>query len=59
MRRQNPFARVFFCSLILAAVLVMSSCENSAGIGIGFSSPSVWGAGGTSGPPIFVGGPAS
>jgi hypothetical protein len=58
MSRQNPFARVFFCSLILAAVLVMSSCENSAGIGIGFSSPSVWGTGGASGPPIFVGGPS-
>jgi len=59
MSRHNPFARVLFCFVILAAVLVMSSCENSAGIGIGFGSPTVWGAGGTSGPPIFVGGPAS
>jgi hypothetical protein len=59
MTRQNPFARVFLGSLILAAVLVLSSCENSAGIGIGFSSPSVWGGGSTSRPPIFVGGPSS
>lgn len=59
MNRQNLLTRVFFCFLILAASLVTSSCENSAGIGIGFSSPSVWGAGGTTGPPIFVGGPSS
>ena len=58
MSRQNVFARVFFCSLILAAALVMSSCVNDMGVGIGFSSPSVWGAGGTTGPPIFVGGPS-
>jgi hypothetical protein len=59
MSRHNLFARVLFCALILVAVLVTSSCESAAGIGIGFSSPTVWGAGGSSGPPIFVGGPAS
>jgi len=58
MSQHKLFAHVFFCSLILAAALAVSSCVNSAGVGIGFSSPSVWGAGGTTGPPIFVGGPS-
>ena len=59
MSRQNLFARVFFCLLILSRRFASSSCVNSMGVGIGVSSPTVWGAGGTSGPPIFVGGPSS
>ena len=58
MSRRSLFARAFFLSLILAAALVMSSCVNSGGIGVGVGSTAVWGGGGMT-PPIFVGGPSS
>jgi hypothetical protein len=57
MNRQNLFALVCFCSLLVAATLMMSGCVNGGGFGVGAGYPAVWGGGGT-GPPIFVGSPA-
>jgi predicted small secreted protein len=43
--------------LVLFCALVSSSCQSDTGVGVGVDYPARWG-GGTSGPPIFVGGPA-
>ena len=50
-------SRVFLLALGLAAALASSSCDNSGGIGMGMDYGARWG-GGSSGPPIFVGGPS-
>ena len=57
MSCQNPFAR-FVCSLILAAVLVMSSWRIRPASASGLV-PQPCGGLAASGPPIFVGGPSS
>ena len=51
-------SRVLLLVLVLLCALTSSSCQSDTGIGVGMDYPARWG-GGTSGPPIFVGGPAS
>jgi hypothetical protein len=58
MNRTKHVLRVFTLALLFVAVLVSSSCETTVGVGVGVGYPARWGAGGTTGPPIFVGGPA-
>ena len=50
-------SRVLILVLVLLCALASSSCQSDTGIGVGMDYPARWG-GGTSGPPIFVGGPA-
>jgi hypothetical protein len=57
MSHPNFVSRMFILALTLTAALVSQSCEGSGGIGMGTDYGSRWG-GGTSGPPIFVGGPS-
>jgi hypothetical protein len=58
MNRLNLGARTFVLALLLLAALVASSCESGGGMGVGgVGYPARWG-GGTSGPPVFAGGPS-
>jgi hypothetical protein len=56
MKRPNLVPRIVVLALILAGALASSSCDSGSGVGVGMNYPARWG-GGTSGPPIFVGGP--
>jgi hypothetical protein len=47
--------RVRILLFVIAAALVSASCDSSGGMGVGMSYPARWG--GTSGPPVLVGGP--
>lgn len=49
-------SRILILAAVLATALVASSCESGAGVGVGVGYPTRWG--GTSGPPVFVGGPS-
>ena len=53
----NAVSRMSFLSLVLAAALAASSCDNSAGFGMEPEYGSRWG-GGSAGPGVFVGGPS-
>ena len=55
--RSNSISRALFLVLVLLCALVSSSCQSDTGIGVGMDYPARWG-GGSSGPPIFVGGPS-
>ena len=55
--RSTSISRVLILALVLLCALASSSCQSDTGIGVGMDYPARWG-GGTSGPPIFVGGPA-
>jgi hypothetical protein len=55
--RANVAPRVLIVVLVLLCALASSSCQSDTGVGVGMGYPARWG-GGTSGPPIFVGGPA-
>ena len=55
--RANLAPRVLIVVLVLLCALASSSCQSDTGVGVGMGYPARWG-GGTSGPPIFVGGPA-
>jgi hypothetical protein len=57
MKRPKLITQIFIIAFVLGAVLMSSSCVNSTGIGIGVGAPTVWGGGGGTGPPVFVGGP--
>jgi hypothetical protein len=57
MKRPNIVPRVVMLALTLAVALASMSCEGSSGMGVGVGYPTRWG-GGTSGPPVFVGGPS-
>lgn len=47
--------RVRILLVVIAAALVSASCDSGGGMGVGMSYPARWG--GTSGPPVLVGGP--
>lgn len=51
----SPVTRLLLLTLVLAAVFVSSSC-NSAGLGVGVNTGTRWG--GSTGPGVYVGGPA-
>jgi len=51
----SPIARLLLLTLVLAAVFVSSSC-NSSGLGVGVNAGTRWG--GSTGPGVYVGGPA-
>jgi len=53
----TSISRVLILALVLLCALVSSSCQSDTGIGVGMDYPARWG-GGSSGPPIFVGGPS-
>jgi predicted small secreted protein len=55
--RANFVSRGLILAVVLLCALVSSSCQSDTGIGTGMDYPARWG-GGTSGPTIFVGGPA-
>jgi hypothetical protein len=57
MNCPNVAPRVFILVLTLITALVSMSCESSSGMGVGVGYPTRWG-GGSSGPPVFVGGPS-
>ena len=58
MERPNLVTQILIIALVLGATLLSSSCENGYGVGVGVGAPAVWGGGGgTTGPPVFVGGP--
>ena len=57
MRTRHSFRRMLMLALMLSCALVSSSCQGDAGVGVGMDYPARWG-GGSSGPPIFVGGPS-
>jgi len=51
----SPARRLLIVALLLAATLVSSSC-NSSGLGVGVNAGTRWG--GSTGPGVYVGGPA-
>ena len=58
MERLNLLPRVFLLALLALSALMAWSCESGGGMGAGgVGYPTRWG-GGTSGPPVFVGGPS-
>ena len=57
MRPTAHLPRLILLTAVVAAALISWSCVNGAGVGVGVGAPARWG-GGSSGPPIFVGGPA-
>jgi hypothetical protein len=57
MKQPNLASTAFMLTVLVVAALVSSSCNSGAGMAVGVGAPTRWG-GGTSGPPIFVGGPS-
>jgi hypothetical protein len=57
MMRPQFTQRAAIVMLLLFVALATAGCVNQTGVGVGAGSPARWGAGST-GPPIFVGGPA-
>ena len=57
MHRYSRLTRLLLFALLLAAAFASASCDSASGVGVGMDYPARWG-GGTSGPPIFVGGPS-
>jgi hypothetical protein len=55
MIRSHHHPRVLVLALLVLAALVSASCDSGGGMGVGMSYPARWG--GTSGPPVLVGGP--
>jgi len=55
--RHSAVTRAIVLMLLLFSAFVSSSCQSDTGIGAGMDYPARWG-GGTSGPPVFVGGPS-
>jgi hypothetical protein len=49
--------RALVLAIVVAATFALSSCVSGSGVGVGVGAPARWG-GGSSGPPIFVGGPS-
>ena len=57
MKQKDRVSTAFMLSVLVVAALLSSSCDSGGGgMGVGVSAPVRWGSG-TSGPPIFVGGP--
>lgn len=57
MNSAKVASKIILLATVLVAALVASSCESGVGVGVSTGYPTRWG-GGTSGPPVFVGGPA-
>jgi len=57
MKQPNLLSTAFMLPVLVVAALLSSSCNSGAGMAVGVGAPTRWG-GGTSGPPIFVGGPS-
>jgi len=57
MNSAKRVTRIMILAVVIAAALVASSCEGGVGVGVSTGYPARYG-GGTSGPPIFVGGPS-
>jgi hypothetical protein len=57
MKRPTLTPRIVILAVALVVTLVSLSCDSSAGMGVGVGYPARWG-GGTSGPPVFAGGPS-
>jgi predicted small secreted protein len=55
MKLPRLTARAVIVLLLMFVALVASSCDNVSGVGVGVGTTARWG--GSSGPPIFVGGP--
>jgi len=56
MNSAKLVSRVVILAALVVVAVVASSCESGAGVGVGTGYPTRWG-GGSSGPPVFVGGP--
>jgi hypothetical protein len=56
MKQKNRVSTAFMLSVLVVAALLSASCDSGGGMGVGVSAPVRWGSG-SSGPPIFVGGP--
>ena len=50
-------ARAVIVTLLTLAAAVAHSCDSVSGVGMGVGTTSRWG-GGSSSPPVFVGGPS-
>jgi hypothetical protein len=57
MNSATHVSKIVLLTLAIIVALVASSCESGVGVGVSTGYPTRWG-GGTSGPPVFVGGPA-
>ena len=55
MKLPHLTSRAVIVMLLMFVALVASSCDNVSGVGVGVGTTARWG--GSSGPPIFVGGP--
>jgi hypothetical protein len=59
MKQPNLASTAFTLTLLVLAALLSSSCDSAGGMAVGVGAPTRWGGGGgSSGPPIFVGGPS-
>lgn len=57
MDRPRRLVRALMLALVAAAALTCAGCNSGYGVGVAAGAPARWG-GGSSGPPIFVGGPS-
>jgi hypothetical protein len=57
MKQPNLVSTAFTLTVLVVAALLSSGCNSGSGMAVGVGAPTRWG-GGTSGPPIFVGGPS-
>ena len=58
MKQPNRVSTTFTLTVLVVAALLSASCDSGGGMAVGVGAPTRWGGGGTSGPPIFVGGPS-
>jgi len=56
MKLPDLVSKTFVLTMLVVAVLMSSGCDSYGGMAVGVGAPTRWG-GGTTGPPVFVGGP--
>ena len=57
MKRSHLLSRTVVVALVMLAALAAHSCDSVSGVGMGVGTTTRWG-GGSSAPPVFVGGPS-
>jgi hypothetical protein len=57
MKLPSFVARAMMIALLVLAAVAAHSCDSVSGVGMGVGTTSRWG-GGSSSPPVFVGGPS-
>ena len=51
-------SRLVILTLAMCVALASFSCVNQTGVGVGVGTTARWGAGSSTRPPVFVGGPS-